>query len=170
MIIRSTLIRISIFLTVCTAAAWGQSSPWSLQGVTEAEMGYTQGGTTRVTDYQFQLYRWPSAEKSKFVIWQDSLFTGLVRVTPMFGMARSTGGGDLNIDPKPYTQLAGGLEVTGDFGSKLSFWMRFHNNSLTGVDPYEVPATAELTIDSSSEDPEVLVHKIIDRIEEFGYL
>jgi sulfate adenylyltransferase len=41
----------------------------------------------------------------------------------------------------------------------------------TGIDdPFELPATAELTIDSSSEDPEILVQNIIDHIERSGYL
>ncbi len=41
----------------------------------------------------------------------------------------------------------------------------------TGIDdPYEVPAKAELTVDSSTEDPEVLVQNIIDQIERMGYL
>ncbi|MFC1482004.1 hypothetical protein ACFL6E_07150, partial [Candidatus Neomarinimicrobiota bacterium] len=61
---------------------------------------------------------------------------------------------DLNIDPKALTQLAGGVEVTGDFGSKLSFWMRFHNNSLNGVNPYGVRYPLSITRGISRESPD----------------
>jgi sulfate adenylyltransferase len=41
----------------------------------------------------------------------------------------------------------------------------------TGIsDPYEPPDAPEITIDSSSEDPEILVDTIMKKIEDFGYV
>ncbi len=41
----------------------------------------------------------------------------------------------------------------------------------TGIsDPYESPINPEINIDSSSENPEVLVQNIMDKIKEFGYV
>ncbi len=41
----------------------------------------------------------------------------------------------------------------------------------TGIsDPYELPKSPEIIIDSSSDDPEVLVQNIMEKIEEFGYI
>ena len=41
----------------------------------------------------------------------------------------------------------------------------------TGIsDPYEAPINPEINIDSSSENPEVLVQIIMDKIKEFGYV
>ncbi len=41
----------------------------------------------------------------------------------------------------------------------------------TGIsDPYEPPKFPEIKIDSSSDDPEILVKKIMEKIEELGYL
>ncbi len=42
---------------------------------------------------------------------------------------------------------------------------------VTGIDdPYEEPSDAEIVIDSSSEDPEILAQKILLHIEKMGYL
>tara|TARA_B100000959_G_scaffold184872_1_gene193242 strand:+ start:681 stop:2354 length:1674 start_codon:yes stop_codon:yes gene_type:complete len=41
----------------------------------------------------------------------------------------------------------------------------------TGIsDPYELPKSPEIIIDSSSDDPEILVQNIMEKIEEFGYI
>ena len=41
----------------------------------------------------------------------------------------------------------------------------------TGIsDPYEPPESPEIIIDSSSDDPEILVQNIMKKIEEFGYV
>ena len=40
----------------------------------------------------------------------------------------------------------------------------------TGIDdPYEEPENAEIVIDSSTEDPEVLVEQILKKIHTMGY-
>ena len=40
----------------------------------------------------------------------------------------------------------------------------------TGIDdPYEKPENAEIVIDSSDEDPEILVDQILDQIHKIGY-
>ena len=40
----------------------------------------------------------------------------------------------------------------------------------TGIDdPYEKPENAEIVIDSSDENPEVLVDQILDQIHKMGY-
>ncbi|UCH62830.1 MAG: sulfate adenylyltransferase [Fidelibacterota bacterium] len=42
---------------------------------------------------------------------------------------------------------------------------------VTGIDdPYEIPADPEIVIDASSEHPEALVQKILQRIQQLGYL
>ena len=41
----------------------------------------------------------------------------------------------------------------------------------TGIsDPYEIPESSEIMIDSSAEDPEILVKNIVGKIKEFGYM
>ena len=41
----------------------------------------------------------------------------------------------------------------------------------TGIsDPYEIPESPEIVIDSSAEDPEILVKNIVEKIKEFGYM
>jgi len=41
----------------------------------------------------------------------------------------------------------------------------------TGIsDPYEIPESPEIVIDSSAEDPEILVKNIVGKIKEFGYM
>ncbi len=142
-----------------------QSSPRTLPEVTVSDIEYIKNGTTRVIDHQFKVYRWPSQDTSKFVVWQDSLQSGLVQVSPMFAIVRSTGGGDINIEPKAYTHLAGGVEITGEFGPQLSFWMRFHNNSIDGVQPgdlrYPLSPTRGFSQESyDREDPYIAYHNI----------
>ena len=163
MILKRNVLFLAIL--ICNASIMAQSSPRVLPDVTQKDINYIKNGTVKISDYQFKLYRWPSFKKSKIVIWQDSVYTGLVRVTPMFGMSRSTGGGDLNIVPKAYTHLAGGLEITGDFGPKLSFWMRFHNNSINGITPssqrYALSPTRGWSRESHDrEDPTITYYNI----------
>ena len=41
----------------------------------------------------------------------------------------------------------------------------------TGIsDPYEAPENPDIVIDSSGDDPEVLVEEILLKIEQLGYL
>ena len=41
----------------------------------------------------------------------------------------------------------------------------------TGIsDPYEEPKNPDISIDSSQEDPEILIEKIINKIKSLGYM